>query len=100
MNNIDATALKKLMASIQEIQLVDVREVWEHEVFNIGGLNIPLGDLIKETNKLNKNIPVIFYCEKGIRSVIALQRLETLPNAVNFYNLTGGMQAWRNALHI
>ena len=100
MNNIDATALKKLLASGEEIQLVDVREDWEHEVFNIGGLNIPLGNLIKETDKLEKDISVIFYCEKGIRSVIALQRLATLPNAINFYNLTGGMQAWRNAQDI
>ena len=100
MNNIDAPALKKLMASGEKFLLVDVREVWEHEVFNIGGLNIPIGDLIKETDKLKKNIPVIFYCEKGIRSVIALQRLEALPNAINFYNLTGGMQAWRYAQDI
>ena len=53
-----------------------------------------------QTNKLAKDIPVIFYCEKGIRSVIALQRLEALPIQLNFYNLTGGMQAWRNAQNI
>ena len=96
MKNIDVPSLKKLMASGEEIQLVDVREVWEHDIFNIGGLNIPLGDLNKHTEKLKKDIPVIFYCEKGIRSVIALQRLETLPAPTSFYNLIGGMQAWRN----
>ncbi len=97
MQNIDAAALKKLIESGEEIQLIDVREVWEHEAFNIGGLNIPLGELLKQTSLLSQEMPVIFYCEKGIRSVIALQRLETLPNYSNFLNLTGGMQAWRNA---
>lgn len=96
MKNIDVTTLKKLIASGEKFQLIDVREDWEHEIFNIGGLNIPLGNLMQQTNEINNKIKVIFYCEKGIRSTIALQRLEGLFKKADFYNLTGGMKAWRD----
>ena len=36
MQNIDAATLKKLIDSGEKIQLVDVREIWENEIFNIG----------------------------------------------------------------
>ena len=100
MKNIDVISLKKLLTSGEEIQLVDVREYWENEIFNIGGINIPLGNLMQQTDEISRETKVIFYCEKGIRSVIALQRLETLPNYANFYNLSGGMYAWKAAENI
>lgn len=97
MKNIDVVSLKKLMASGEIFQLVDVREYWENESFNIGGINIPLGNLMQHTAEISQNLKVVFYCQRGIRSALALQRLETLPNYANFYNLVGGMYAWKAA---
>lgn len=74
--------------------LLDVREEWEHEAFNIGGTNIPLGDLMGRKNELDVNVPVVLYCEKGVRSAIAIQRLEAY-GFTELYNLEGGMAAWR-----
>lgn len=74
--------------------LVDVREDFERELYNIGGVHIPLGELIQRRDELPKTEPIVFYCEKGIRSTIALQRLEDL-GFNNMFNLTGGMKAWR-----
>jgi len=36
----------------------------------------------------------VLYCEKGIRSSIAIQRLEA-SGFNNLYNLAGGMKAWK-----
>ena len=74
--------------------LVDVREAFEREYFNIGGLHIPLGEMMAFRDKLPRDIPVVFYCEKGIRSQIAIQRLEA-HGFENLFNLSGGMKDWR-----
>ena len=75
--------------------LVDVREPYEHEALNIGGKLIPLGELMSRRNELDKDIPIVLYCEKGIRSTIALQRLEGSGFHL-LYNLKGGMKAVKN----
>jgi len=74
--------------------LIDVREDWERQVFNIGGIHIPLSELQERKDEIEKVSPIVFYCEKGIRSQIIIQRLED-AGYENLYNLTGGMKAWR-----
>jgi len=77
----------------KEFLLVDVREDFERDLFHIGGLHIPMGDLPARMQELNTGKPIVFYCEKGIRSTIAMQRLE--PLGWDMYSLTGGMSAWK-----
>jgi rhodanese-related sulfurtransferase len=90
--------LKRWLDADKEFMLLDVREPWEHEHFNIGGILISLGDLMTQAATLPKDKPVVIYCEKGIRSVIAIQRLQGL-GFTNLYNLSGGMKAWRDRLN-
>ena len=94
MQQISISELKKKLEDGEDIQLVDVRETWEHELFNIGGLLIPLGSIIDGMEKIDRIRPVVFYCQKGIRSQIAIQRLELKMQTDNFINLQGGMDAW------
>lgn len=95
MVSISVRELKRQLADNENIQLVDVREPFEHESYNIGGTLIPLGELFEHSNLLRKDIPVVIYCQKGIRSQIAIQRLEEKLNFNNLVNLTGGMDAWK-----
>jgi len=76
--------------------LIDVREEWEREIYNIGGLHIPLGDMITRRDEIPVDKPVVIYCEKGIRSSIIIQRLEGI-GFNNLYNLSGGMSNWKKA---
>jgi rhodanese-related sulfurtransferase len=55
-----------------------------------------MGDLAARANEIPRDTDVVLYCEKGIRSVIAIQRLEA-AGYTNLANLTGGMSAWRAA---
>jgi rhodanese-related sulfurtransferase len=82
----------------QETYLLDVREFSEHEDFNIGGELIPLGELISRSANIPKDRPVIIYCKKGIRSQIAIQRLEEKFGFTNLINLKGGIDAWKKAI--
>lgn len=73
---------------------MDIREAWEREYFNIGGIHIPMGELGNRLEEIMQKKPVVLYCEKGVRSVIAIQRLEA-AGFHNFINLGGGMKAWK-----
>lgn len=94
MKSITAEELKGWIRNADIYSLLDVREEWEHAAFNIGGRNIPLGELLLRREEIEKDIPLVLYCEKGIRSAIAIQRLEALGFA-NLFNLEGGMSAWK-----
>lgn len=95
MKVINAAELKNAIADKGEILLIDVREDYEHELFNIGGSLIPMGSVLQNINKIPTDKRVIIYCERGIRSTIIIQKLEEKFGFTNLVNLTGGMQAWK-----
>jgi rhodanese-related sulfurtransferase len=82
--------------SSKPFTLVDVREGFERELFSLGGLHIPLGEIHLRWQELPADTPLVFYCAKGIRSGIAMQRLES-AGLGPMYNLTGGVAAWQDA---
>jgi len=86
--------LKQWRLSGKDFLLIDIREDWERSAYNIGGDHIPMGELIGRANELPKDKDIVLYCEKGIRSVIAIQRLED-AGFHNLFNLVGGMKAWK-----
>ena len=95
MNTITPAELKKKLESSQPLHLIDVREPNEHEMYNIGGTLIPLDEIIDPSKKIPKDIPVVLYCKMGIRSQIAIQRLEEKYGFTNLVNLQGGMERWK-----
>lgn len=94
MDNITCLQLAELISKNELLQLIDVRELYEHRQFNIGGLHIPLNEIILQINKVEKEVPVVLYCRRGIRSQIAIQRLQAKYPFKNLKNLTGGTAAW------
>jgi len=95
MKSITVTELKELINSKKDFQLIDTREPYEHENFNIGGILIPLGEITKRSYQVEKQKPVVLYCRKGIRSQIAIQRLQEKFPFKNLINLIGGTEAWK-----
>ncbi len=98
--NIHAPQLKQLINDHVDFQLIDTREPYEHEAFNIGGTLFPLAEITKHLNEIEKEKPVILYCRAGVRSQIAIQRLMEKYPFNNLYNLVGGMEAWKKTLNI
>jgi rhodanese-related sulfurtransferase len=98
MQQISPAQLKADIAAGLPIQLVDVREQAEHDAFNIGGELIPLSELFEHASKIVTDRPVIVYCKIGIRSQIAIQRLQDKYNFSHLINLQGGMEAWKKTI--
>ena len=93
MRQLSPHQLKQWKEEGKDFLLVDIREGWEREATNIGGMHIPTGDIMSRLSEIPKDKDVVIYCERGIRSVIVIQRLEAM-GYTNLYNLAGGIKAW------
>lgn len=98
MNSITAIALQQKIENKEDLQLIDVREIDEHQEFNIGGQLIPLSEIAQRIEKIAIDKPVIIYCRKGIRSQVAIQRLQEKFPFTNLINLIGGTEAWKKVI--
>ena len=76
------------------VTLLDVRQPEEYKAGHIPGAKlIPLPDLSKRLNEIDKEKPAIVYCAIGGRSRIAAQMLAG-KGFGNIFNLTGGFKSW------
>jgi len=98
MKTIQVAELNQKLQSGEQVHLVDVRESFEHDEFNIGGVLLPLGDIrMGDTEKIDhlKDEEVYLYCRSGNRSGQAALILETM-GFNNVTNVIGGMLAWQD----
>ncbi len=93
--NITVQELNERIKNNEKLNIVDVREPFEHDMANIGGTLIPLGDLPYQLEQLEelKEQEVIVYCRSGNRSGSACQFLQK-QGFKNVRNLEGGMARW------
>jgi rhodanese-related sulfurtransferase len=99
MQLITVTELQERISKGEKLNLIDVRESYEHDEFNIGGELIPLGRIQSmDVDQLEefRNQELILYCRSGNRSGQACQILEMM-GFTNTKNLQGGMIAWQKA---
>lgn len=95
MKSITAAELNEKLKGKEDLVLIDVREPFENEAYNIGGLLIPMNTVFDNLSQIPKEKPVVIYCAKGIRSMIVIQRLEEKFGYSNLLNLSGGIHAWK-----
>jgi molybdopterin/thiamine biosynthesis adenylyltransferase/rhodanese-related sulfurtransferase len=87
---ISADELKEKIKSKQDFQLLDVRELKEYELKNIGGKLIPLNELIANIDKLSKEKEIVVHCASGVRSKKAISILKE-NGFIKVYNLKNGL---------
>ena len=96
MEDISVEELRERLAGDEAPALIDVRETYEHDEFNIGGRNLPLGEIqrwIEEVRDLNAS-EVVLYCRTGNRSGMAAAFMKAAGYS-KARNLTGGVVAWQ-----
>lgn len=82
----------------EDFQLIDVREDFEYQESNLGAVHIPLGQILAEADKIDRNKPVVIHCRSGKRSAQAVQILSKREGFDNLSNLKGGILAWRDEM--
>jgi adenylyltransferase/sulfurtransferase len=86
--------LKQKLDARENFQLIDVREPLEYEMANIDSAKlIPLGELPKRMNELDRERLTIVHCHSGQRSAQAVRLLQEAGFA-NVFNLEGGIAKW------
>jgi rhodanese-related sulfurtransferase len=81
------------MQEAGEIQLVDVREPYEHDAGHIAGArHLQLSELSSAAESIARDRPVVFYCRVGARSDMAAQAFRA--SGWDARNMEGGLVAW------
>jgi len=96
MQTITVEELKTRLDNGETPIIIDVREPYEFEEFNINGKLIPLGNLQASLHDLEDyaDEEIIIHCRSGARSAAATDFL-TKNGFTNVKNLTGGMLDWQ-----
>ena len=96
MKDITVQELKSKMDGGEDIFLLDVRQDFEHAMYNIGGTLIPLANLPSSIDEIEEHMDreVIVYCRSGMRSGTAKQIL-VQQGFKSVRNLLGGVLAWQ-----
>ena len=91
---IDVTEVKQKLSRGDNFVFIDVREPHEYQIARISGATlIPLGDLPKKLNELDKDAEIIIHCKSGGRSQKAVDLLKQ-NGFKHVLNVTGGIMAW------
>ena len=78
------------------IQLIDVRQPYEHEAGRIaGGRLIELTQLAAQVETIERETPVVFYCRSGSRSALAAAAFRRA--GYEAHNMAGGLLDWQAA---
>ncbi len=100
MTDITVQELHERMQKKEALNIIDVREVYEYEEFNIHAKNIPLGELPGRMSEVaaDKDAEVIVHCRSGARSGQAKMYLMS-EGFTNVRNLLGGMLSWQSEIN-
>ena len=90
-DEISSITLKK---SLNKYQILDVRSVQEYNVFNIGGMHIPLEELDDKIMKLPHEKPIVVCCQSGVRSKAAIKKISKIRSDLELINLESGLASY------
>jgi adenylyltransferase/sulfurtransferase len=94
---IDPRGLKQRLDNGDDVLVVDVREPHEHNICNIGGTLIPMGEIPARAGELDASRDVVVYCRTGKRSAQVVSWL-LQSGFEKVWNLTGGIHRWADEI--
>jgi rhodanese-related sulfurtransferase len=96
MEDITVQETKERLAKGEKLNIIDVRQPYEYEEFNIGGKLIPLDTLPEAMLDMQdmKDKEIIVHCRSGARSATAKAYLSQ-NGFTKVRNLLGGMVEWQ-----
>jgi|ETNmetMinimDraft_27_1059897.scaffolds.fasta_scaffold443265_1 rhodanese-related sulfurtransferase len=93
MKSMTVFEVKKFLEINKNFKIIDVREVWEHDIGKIeGSIEMPLSTIVPGCYRLDKSIEYGVICHSGVRSLQAGIFLES--RGYNVCNVEGGIDKW------
>ena len=88
---------EELLSKLSKVQLIDIREPYEHEEGHIeGSINIPMDDFLGKLDELSRTKQIVIYCNTARRNKPVVYMTYKLHN-ITLYNLKEG---YKNFLKI
>ena len=96
MEDINVIELKTRLDNGEKLTIIDVREPYEYEEYNIGATLIPLGTLPQKLADLEdlRDAEIIIHCKSGGRSGSAKSFMQA-HGFTKVRNLLGGILDWK-----
>jgi rhodanese-related sulfurtransferase len=90
--DISLTEMQNLRSQ-EDVVVVDVRETWEFDEFNEGGINIPLAEIREKRSLLSNYATIVVICTNGVRSKVAAMDYCRVPewNDKQIFHVKGGI---------
>jgi adenylyltransferase/sulfurtransferase len=86
--------LKARLDAGEDLFLLDVREVHERDICNIGGELIPKDTVANNLDRIPNDKEIVVYCRSGGRSDWVARELVGRHGFTKVSNLAGGMLRW------
>jgi adenylyltransferase/sulfurtransferase len=93
-DEVDVDAFRQWLSN-PDVQLVDVRELHEYSVFNLGGKHIPIASLEVRMNEIDCTKLTIIYCQSGKRSIKGLEMIKAHNPDIKIFSLKNGLNNFR-----
>lgn len=93
----DCNTLKQKLKENANLQLIDIREPFEHEDGYISEINIPLSEMMNRINEFDNKQELVIYCNSGNRSKALKYMIAKTHSFEKIDHLEGGYQAWIEA---
>jgi sulfur-carrier protein adenylyltransferase/sulfurtransferase len=82
-----------------KLNVIDVREPYEHAIAQIPGAKlIPMGQLLERAGELDPTCDTVLLCRSGGRSAHMIRELKRAGYTGQLLNLTGGIHAWSDKI--
>lgn len=82
-----------------EIQIIDIRESYEYEDGHLNPCkHIPMEYVMEAISELDKDKPIVVYCQSGKRSTPMVYMLQRECGIEDVYSLKGGFEAYQSYL--
>jgi sulfur-carrier protein adenylyltransferase/sulfurtransferase len=91
MHSISSEDLNVLFKNNEPLAILDVREGYEVNAINLGGLHLPMNDVPRHVQQISKDVKTIVVCKMGVRSAYVIEFLQREHGYSNLVNLHGGI---------
>ena len=85
--------LKQRLDAGENLLVLDVREPYEYQIANIGATLIPMNEVPRRLNEIDRNREIVVHCAVGGRSQRVAEFLKQ-SGYEKVSNLAGGIKAW------
>ncbi|MEQ8623701.1 MAG: rhodanese-like domain-containing protein [Vicingaceae bacterium] len=90
---IPVAEFKRSIETAKNAVLIDVREDYEYEDQNIGGVNVPMAEVLSRSDEFLNFDEIYLCCKSGKRSKTVAYHLSQLLRDSKVYSLDGGLDA-------